>query len=128
MALSQDGYEFETPTHGRVVPTSRPNRIVRGQWFGVVGEANAVDSQKGQMLTCECWYEKASYTLLVDVMDDLRAQADTPLTGDLAVTGDFAHTFSDCTFAGVSRVITPPSKHAATTWWMTLELQWIKRV
>lgn len=99
MALSHDGYNFESAKHGAVEYGELETPLIVAEFNGVVGVSVIADEPKGQLLRCRAWIDGyASLTLVQDAVDAIQAKQGT-LTGTLTVTGGAADTIERCTFS-----------------------------
>lgn len=102
MALSHDGYSFESADHDPILPASEHELpIVVGQFFGVNGESHIIGEPVGRELFCAITLDGYNTnTLLQAAINTLSSKAGQ-LTGTLTETiSSNSRTFSQCTFLG----------------------------
>lgn len=103
MALSHDGYSFESITdHGDLV-SQTPNElpIVTARFFGVKGEAQLVGETYGRDVYCRArLFGYSTAALLKAAVANIRARQGK-LLGTLTVTGNLAQSLTEMTFVDV---------------------------
>jgi len=117
--IAMNGYNIQpTEFHGTIQPVGRFDlNDIRGQFFGVDGEAEIRDKPNGRDLHCPCTYRDFDTSSeLNDWLKELDSQINE-LTGTINMTGNMTVDYENCTFKGFLPDQTGVMKDKASDKW-----------